>query len=78
MNIAEGAGSSSNKDFCRFVEIALRSAYEVMTAIDIARGLEYLPNEPADTLLAEADEIAAMIVGLMKSLGWKSALVSSP
>jgi four helix bundle protein len=73
LNIAEGAGSSSNKDFCRFVEIALRSTYEVMTAIDIARGLEYLPNERADALLSEADEIAAMIVGLMKSLGWKSA-----
>ena len=77
MNIAEGAGSSSNKDFCRFVEIALRSTYEVMTAIDIARGLEYLPGERADTLLVEADEIAAMSVGLMKSLGWKSALSSS-
>ena len=78
LNTAEGAGSSSNKDFCRFLEIGLRSTYEVMTAIDIARGLGYLPGERADTLLAEADEIAAMIVGLMKSLGWKSALVSSP
>jgi four helix bundle protein len=78
LNIAEGSGSSSNKDFCRFLEIGLRSTYEVMTAIDIARGLGYLPGERADTLLAEADEIAAMIVGLMKSLGWKSALVSSP
>jgi len=45
---------------------------EVMTAIDIARGLKYFSSERADALLAEADEIAAMIVGLMKSLGWKS------
>ncbi len=73
LNIAEGAGSSSNKDFCRFLEIALRSTYEVMTAMDIAHGLEYLSTERTDILLAEADEIAAMIVGLMKSLGWEKA-----
>ena len=72
LNIAEGAGNTSNKEFCRFLEFGLRSSYEVMTAIDIARGLEYFSSERADALLAEADEIAAMIVGLMKSLGWKS------
>jgi four helix bundle protein len=72
LNIAEGAGNNSNEEFCRFLQYALRSAYEVMTAIDIARGLNFLPDERADSLLGEADEIAAMIVGLMKSLGWKS------
>jgi hypothetical protein len=44
-----------------------------MTAMDIAHGLEYLSTERTDILLAEADEIAAMIVGLMKSLGWEKA-----
>jgi four helix bundle protein len=73
LNIAEGAGNNSDREFCRFLEIALRSVYETMTAIDIARGLEFLPNERADTLLTEADEIAAMLVGLMKSLGWRDA-----
>jgi four helix bundle protein len=71
LNIAEGAGNSSNKEFCRFLGIALRSVYEVMTAVDIAKGLDFLPDERANVLLAEADEIAAMIVGLMKSLGGK-------
>lgn len=33
LNIAEGAGNSSNKEFHRFLQIALRSSYEVMTAI---------------------------------------------
>ncbi len=73
LNIAEGAGNDSDKEFCRYLEIALRSDYEVMTAIDIARGLEFLPDMRADSLLQEADEIAAMLVGLMKSLGWRSA-----
>jgi hypothetical protein len=42
-----------------------------MTAVDIARGLNFLTGERADTLLEEANEIAAMLVGLMKHLGWK-------
>lgn len=52
--------------------MALRSSYELMTAIDIALGLDFLTRERSVPLLKEADEIAAMIVGLMKSLGWKS------
>lgn len=71
LNIAEGAGNNSDKEFCRFLEMALRSSYEVMTAIDIGRDLEFLPGALADSLLKEADEIAAMLVGLMKSLGWR-------
>ncbi len=74
MNIAEGAGNDSNKEFCHFLQIALRSSYETMTAIDIARGLEYWQDDKADSLLHEANEICAMIVGLMKSLGWKTPL----
>ena len=50
LNISEGAGNDSFKEFCRFLEMALRSAYEGMTAIDIARGLEFLSNERADAL----------------------------
>ncbi len=71
LNIAEGAGNASDREFARFLEIALRSTYEVMTAIEIARGLDYLSDSRATVLLSEADEIAAMTAGLMKSLGWK-------
>jgi four helix bundle protein len=73
MNIAEGAGNDSNEDFCRFLKYSLRSAYEVMTAIDIAQGLEFSPPERCNVLMTEVNEIAAMLVGLMKSLGWKNS-----
>ncbi len=73
LNIAEGSGNTSKKEFCRFLEYSLRSGYEVMTAIDIARGLEYFTNAKADELISEASEISAMLVGLMKSLGWVSS-----
>jgi four helix bundle protein len=68
LNIAEGSGNSSNKEFCRFLEIAKRSGYEVMTAIEIARGLNYLNDDLSAGLLSEANEIIAMIVGLTKTL----------
>lgn len=68
LNIAEGSGNSSNKEFARFLEIAVRSDYEVMTAIEIARSLQFLSPERSEALLKEADEIAAMLVGLTRTL----------
>ena len=68
LNIAEGSGNKSNKEFMRFLEIALRSDYEVITCLDIAKKLEYCAEDEFGKLLSESDEIAAMIVGLMKSL----------
>lgn len=71
LNIAEGAGNESNKEFIRFLQFSLRSTYEVMTALEIAHGLTVVPTERLKPLLQEADQIAAMTVGLMKSLGWR-------
>jgi four helix bundle protein len=66
LNIAEGSGNSSNKEFCRFLEIAARSGYEVMTAIDIAKGLKYWADSLAYDLDQEIGEIVAMLVGLRR------------
>jgi four helix bundle protein len=68
LNIAEGAGCGSNPEFQRFLSYALRSAYEVMTASEIAQRLGYCSPGDKQALLCEADQIAAMIVGLSRSL----------
>jgi len=68
LNIAEGSGSNSEREFKRFLEIALRSDYEVMTCLEIALKLKYCGKEDVEKLIAEADEIAAMIAGFSKSL----------
>lgn len=68
LNIAEGSGNNSEKEFRRFLEIALRSDYEVMTCLEIALRLNYCKREDFDRLTTEADEIAAMIVGFSKTL----------
>jgi len=68
LNIAEGSGNKSSKEFKRFLEIALRSTYEVMSCLEIALKLNYLKEENHKILIADADEIAAMIVGFSKQL----------
>lgn len=68
LNIAEGSGSDTNKDFGRFPSCAVRSGYEVSTAIFIAHGLGYLSAEQTEVLFQEIDEIIAMTIGLRRSL----------
>lgn len=69
LNIAEGSGNSSNKEFCRFLEIALRSGYEVLTTIEISKRLSDITEEISSELQTKTREIIAMIVGLTKTLG---------
>jgi four helix bundle protein len=65
LNISEGASANSNVEFQRFLNYALRSTYEVTSALEIERNLSYCSAENSDALLNETDEIAAMIVGLL-------------
>ena len=64
LNIAEGSGSDSPNEFKRFLDIALKSTYETMTAVEIAQRLGYLKQQECAELLSQTDQIAAMIVGL--------------
>jgi len=68
LNIAEGSGSSSDKEFGRFLEISLRSAYEVMCALEISKRLDYCTEEQKNVLLEKCDELCAMLSGLRKKL----------
>lgn len=60
-NIAEGSSISSNKDFSRFSEIAIGSAYEVETQILISYDLGFIDKESLDILINDLNEIIQRI-----------------
>ncbi len=69
LNIAEGAGSGTDAEFRRFLRISFRSVYEVMTIVEIAHRLGFLTANVHNELIAEADELAAMMHGLISTIG---------
>ncbi len=68
LNIAEGAGCESDLEFARFLDISIRSTYETITALHISARLKYCKQDAADKLIADAEEIARMITGLIRKL----------
>lgn len=59
-NIAEGCSRSSNKDFSRFLEIAIDSIYEIETQLLIAFDLGYIEQEKLDELCLFIDKLVKM------------------
>lgn len=68
LNIAEGSGSGTDLEFRRFLKMALRSAYEVMAALEIASNLKLVKKDIIEARLQDADELSAMIAGFVKKL----------
>lgn len=67
-NISEGAERFSDKEFRRFLSIALGSAAELRTQVYISRESDVLGKETADKWLRELKSISKMLQALTKSL----------
>ncbi len=67
-NIAEGAGRNSNKDFSRFVTIALGSAFELETQLIIASELNFIKENDYKNLIKDIHIIQKKIVNFNKYL----------
>jgi four helix bundle protein len=52
-NIAEGSSRNSNKDFARFLQISIGSAYEIETQLLIASDLKFITAKELKTSLSE-------------------------
>ena len=63
-NVAEGSKRSHNRDYARFLNVAEGSLAEVEYLIMLSRDLAFVPNDRAQVLLTEVDEIARMLHGL--------------
>jgi four helix bundle protein len=67
-NIAEGSSRNSNKDFSRFLEIALGSAYEIETQILISFDLGFITKSELDEMTLKIEEIIKMVSKFKSSL----------
>lgn len=67
-NIAEGSSRRSEKDYFRFLEIALGSCFELESQVLISIELGFVEKEPANSLLQNIDEEQKMLIAFMNKL----------
>jgi len=67
-NIAEGSQRNSDKEFARFVSIALGSNAELKTQIIISFKTKIMSESEFNYLLKDIDEVAKMLSALRKKL----------
>ena len=67
-NIAEGCGRNTDKEFARFLQIAMGSASETEYQLILARDLEFLPTDSYEKLHSEVEEVKRMLASLLKTL----------
>ena len=68
MNIAEGKGRFSKKEFIQYLYISRGSLYETMTLLEILRKMKWITDDNYSELESQGKEIAAMTKGLINSL----------
>lgn len=67
-NLAEGSSRTSRQDFCRFIEIATGSAFEVLSLLTIAKEQQLINQSQHAELVPSCTEIIRMLSGLRRTL----------
>ncbi len=68
LNIAEGSGRSTNKDFSHFLDNSFGSALEVENLIFLSLDLEFISQKTHDELVEKVTEIQRMLKGFQAQL----------
>lgn len=68
LNIAEGKGRYSNKEYKQFLFVSRGSLYETITLLKMCAKLGYLSKEQYDILIGCCEQIQSKIGGLLNYL----------
>jgi len=68
MNLAEGKGRYSKKEFIHYLYISRGSLYETMTLLEILRRKKWISDENFKDIESQGKEIVAMIKGLINAI----------
>jgi four helix bundle protein len=68
LNIAEGSGKGSDKDFNKFLDISLGSLYEVLAGADTLKKSNLISTKEFEIILKECEKIADQLGGFKKKL----------
>jgi len=74
MNIAEGKGRFSKKEFIQFLYIARGSLFETVTLMEIFKKRDWINNAQYNGLRNKGDEIGKMLSSLINSIKRTSKL----
>ena len=68
MNIAEGKGRQTTKEFIQYLFIARGSLFEVITLLIILQNLDWMTPKQVNEFQADAEEITKMLNALIKAM----------
>jgi four helix bundle protein len=68
LNIVEGSGRFTEKDFAHFLDQALGSAHELEYCCLMSRDLSYIDEQLYQQTNQQINEVKAMLIGLIKVL----------
>jgi len=71
MNIAEGKGRYSKKEFVQYLYISRGSLYETMTLLEIFKRKKWISEKSFSEFEQRGKEIASMLKGLINSISNK-------
>ena len=67
-NIAEGYGRNGNKDYLKFLNMAVASLFEMQTQLEIAYNLEYITQLQFNKTYEDSREIERMISAFCRKI----------
>src|ERR1700760_957283 len=68
LNIVEGCGKNTNKDFAHYLDNALGSAHEVEYTCYLICDLDYISHDIYNLINTEINEVKAMLIAFIKYL----------